>query len=118
MNYNKQKILSNILLFWKTWLGFLLLSCSSPSVPTDAIQTGKLPDIFPDYTGVTIPSNLCPTNFMLPDCDEAVACLSFGDLSFTYGEDNKIIIEGFQHVGEPVVLIDSDYEQAIGNLIE
>lgn len=33
-------------------------------------------------------------------------------------EDNKIIIEGFQHVGEPVVLIDSDYEQAIGNLIE
>lgn len=93
MNYDKQKILSNILLFWKTWLGFLLLSCSSPSVPTDAIQTGKLPDIFPDYTGVTIPSNLCPTNFMLPDCDEAVACLSFGDLSFTYGEDNKIIID-------------------------
>jgi hypothetical protein len=93
MNYDKQKILSNILLFWKAWLGFLLLSCSSPSVPTDAIQTGKLPDIFPDYTGVTIPSNLCPTNFMLPDCDEAVACLSFGDLSFTYGEDNKIIID-------------------------
>ena len=76
MNYNKQKILSNILLFWKTWLGFLLLSCSSPSVPTDAIPTGKLPDIFPDYTGVTIPSNLCPTNFMLPDCDEAATCPS------------------------------------------
>ena len=24
--------------------------------------------------------------------------------------DNKSIIDGFQHVGEPVVLIDSDYE--------
>ena len=74
-------------------LFFLLLSCSSPSIPTDALQTNKLPDIFPDYTGVTIPSNLCPTNFMLPDCEEAVACLSFGDISFTYGDDNKIIID-------------------------
>ena len=74
-------------------LFFLLLSCSSPSIPTDATKTGKAPDIFPDYTGVTIPSNLCPTNFMLPDCEEAVACLSFGDISFTYGDDNKIIID-------------------------
>jgi Tol biopolymer transport system component len=30
---------------------------------------------------------------MLPDCEEAVACLSFGDISFTYGDDNKIIID-------------------------
>ena len=74
-------------------LFFLLLSCSSPSIPTDATKTGKAPEIFPDYTGVTIPSNLCPTNFMLPDCEEAVACLSFGDISFTYGDDNKIIID-------------------------
>ncbi len=74
-------------------LFFLILSCSSPSIPTDATKTGKAPEIFPDYTGVTIPSNLCPTNFMLPDCEEAVACLSFGDISFTYGDDNKIIID-------------------------
>ena len=74
-------------------LFFLLLSCSSPSIPTNATKTGKAPEIFPDYTGVTIPSNLCPTNFMLPDCEEAVACLSFGDISFTYGDDNKIIID-------------------------
>jgi hypothetical protein len=32
--------------------------------------------------------------------------------------DNKSIVEGFQHVGEPVVLIDSDYEQTIEKLID
>ena len=30
---------------------------------------------------------------MLTDCDEAVARLSFGELSFTYGEDNKVVID-------------------------
>lgn len=73
--------------------GLFLLSCSGPSVPTDATHTDKLPDIYPDYSEVTIPANLCPTNFMLPDCEEAVACLSFGNLSFTYGDDNKIVID-------------------------
>ena len=73
--------------------GLFLLSCSGPSVPTDATHTDKLPDIYPDYSGGTIPANLCPTNFMLPDCEEAVACLSFGNLSFTYGDDNKIVID-------------------------
>lgn len=70
-----------------------LVSCSGPSVPSDAVSTGKTPAIYPDYTGVTIPSNLCPTNFMLPDCEEAVARLTAGDLSFTYGEDNKVVID-------------------------
>ena len=73
--------------------GLFLLSCSSPSIPSDATHTDKQPDIYPDYNGVTIPANISPTNFMLPDCEEAVACLSFGNLSFTYGDDNKIIID-------------------------
>ena len=85
------KILSKILPLGGLW--GLILSCSSPSIPTDATHTDKLPDIYPDYTGVTIPANLCPTNFMLPDCEEAVARLSFNGLSFTYGDENKIIID-------------------------
>ena len=32
--------------------------------------------------------------------------------------DNKSIVKGFQNVGEPVVLIDSDYEQTIEKLID
>ena len=61
------KILSKILPLGGLW--GLILSCTSPSIPTDATHTDKLPDIYPDYTGVTIPANLCPTNFMLPDCE-------------------------------------------------
>ena len=87
------KILSKILPLGGLGGLLLLASCSGPSVPTDATRTDKLPDIYPDYSGVTIPANLCPTNFMLPDCEEAVASLSFGDLTFTYGDDNKIIID-------------------------
>ena len=85
------KILSKILPLGGLW--GLILSCTSPSIPTNATHTDKLPDIYPDYTGVTIPANLCPTNFMLPDCEEAVARLSFNGLSFTYGDENKIIID-------------------------
>lgn len=32
--------------------------------------------------------------------------------------DNKSVIEGFRHVGEQVVLIDSDYEQTIEKLLD
>lgn len=74
-------------------VSLVMSSCSGPSVPSDAAKTGKNPVIYPDYIGVTVPSNLCPTNFMLTDCDGAVARLSFGELSFTYGEDNKIVID-------------------------
>lgn len=71
----------------------MAVSCSAPSVPADATKTDSMPVIFPDYTEVTVPSNLCPTNFMLPGYEEAVARLSFGNLSFTYGEDNKVVID-------------------------
>ena len=32
--------------------------------------------------------------------------------------DNKSIINGFQHVGEQIILIDSDYEQTIEKLLD
>ena len=32
--------------------------------------------------------------------------------------DNKSVIDGFQHVGEQIVLIDSDYEQTIKDLLD
>jgi hypothetical protein len=32
--------------------------------------------------------------------------------------DNKSIINGFQHVGEQIVLIDSDYKQTIKRLLD
>jgi len=48
----------------------------------------------PDYTEVTIPANLCPTNFSVKEgTREVVARLSAGNASYTYGDDNKIIID-------------------------
>lgn len=71
-----------------------ICSCGHPSVPTDARKENKMPTIYPDYTEVTIPSNLCPTNFMMDTpCDEVVARLTVGDKSYTYGSGNKVVID-------------------------
>lgn len=82
------KILRNIILL----LIVALASCGRPSVPEGAKSSGALPGIFPDYTNVTVPSNICPLNFMVKDCDGIVARLTAGSESFTYGEGNKVLI--------------------------
>jgi hypothetical protein len=41
---------------------FALWACSNQQ-PDNAIQAGKLPDIFPKYYGTTIPYNIAPLNF-------------------------------------------------------
>ncbi|MBQ0073555.1 MAG: PD40 domain-containing protein [Prevotella sp.] len=70
------------------------ISCGHPAVPDNAQQSNALPTIFPDYTEVTIPSNICPLNFMLRDgSDAVVARLTVDDKSYTYGDDNKVIID-------------------------
>jgi len=51
----KEYILGLILLFF--------VSCSH--VVPDSKETDKIPSIFPDYSGVTIPSNIAPLNFRL-----------------------------------------------------
>ena len=45
--------------------GWLLASCASE--PKDVSKLGKLPDIYPDYIGVTIPADIAPLNFNLDD---------------------------------------------------
>ena len=67
----------------------LLSSCGRPEVPETYIETQALPLIRPDYTEVTMPANICPPNFaVLQGTREVVA-----RLSYTYGEDGKIIID-------------------------
>lgn len=39
----------------------------SVHAPENAVQTGELPSIFPDYYGTTIPFNIAPLNFKLKD---------------------------------------------------
>ena len=45
----------------------ILTACNHPSVPTNAQKENRLPRIFPDYTDVTIPPNICPLNFAVQE---------------------------------------------------
>lgn len=72
----------------------LLLTACRPSVPKISSPVGQLPVICPDYTEVTIPCNLCPTNFGVRDSgSEIVARLSAGSLSFICGEGKSVLID-------------------------
>lgn len=75
------------------FLTVLLASCR-PAVPTQSTSAGRLPHIQPDYVDVTIPVNLCPTNFgVREEGREVVARLSTPSLSFTYGKGKQVLID-------------------------
>ncbi|MBR6031598.1 MAG: PD40 domain-containing protein [Bacteroidaceae bacterium] len=78
MNYNK--LLSILVL--------ALAACHSASVPESYTQSESLPDIYPDYTDVTIPVNIAPLTFMINgEADEMVARLTFGNEEMVLGGD-------------------------------
>lgn len=74
----------------------VVASCTShPEVPSDAVKTDAMPGIFPDYTEVTVPCNIAPLNFMLPDSlySLCVARFTAADGSTqTYGDGVKVLI--------------------------
>lgn len=51
----------------------LLNSCGNRHIPKDYDETVKKPVIFPDYTGLTIPPNIAPLNFMIKEPGEKFA---------------------------------------------
>ncbi len=49
-------------------LAALVLACGSPSIPpTNTTPVKHRPHIDPDYSGVTIPANIAPLNFMIEE---------------------------------------------------
>ncbi|MBQ0022338.1 MAG: PD40 domain-containing protein [Prevotellaceae bacterium] len=75
-------------------IALIIAACGHPSVPTDAKQESRLPKIYPDYTEVTIPCNICPLNFAVQEgATEAVARLTYPGGELTYGEDCNILID-------------------------
>ena len=50
---------------------WMMAACSSR--PTNVSKEDKLPEIYPDYVGVTIPAEIAPLNFNYGD--EAVSCM-------------------------------------------
>lgn len=72
----------------------LMTACGHPSVPSSYTSKNETPVIFPDYTDVTIPCNIAPTNFAVQDgSDEAVARFTFNGGEYTYGDGAKISID-------------------------
>ncbi len=68
-----------------------LLSCG-PRVPSEYMASPSLPEIFPDYTNVTIPVNIAPLTFeMSGEADEMVARFTVPAVSST---DNELIVGG------------------------
>ena len=56
---------------------FELMSCSSE--PKGLARMGKLPEIYPDYIGVTIPADIAPLNFNVKDdAFDRVDVVAFG----------------------------------------
>lgn len=75
----------------------MLTACGShPDVPSNCTSSNATPVIYPDYVGVTIPSNIAPLSFMLKDTTytDCVARLTAADgKSLTYGDGLKVMID-------------------------
>lgn len=71
----------------------LLTACNSVSIPDNAEAVNAKPEIYPDYTDVTVPSNICPLNFCVTGSEETVARLSAGGKTVVCGEGCDVIID-------------------------
>lgn len=72
----------------------LLVACGHPSVPSSYTNENRKPNIYPDYTDVTVPCNIAPLNFMMQEnCEDVVARFTFPGGEYTYGEGTKVIID-------------------------
>lgn len=73
----------------------LLTSCTSaPSIPASYKQENRIPNIFPDYTNVTIPCNIAPLNFAVQEGAESVVARLTSDAGeYIYGTEDKVIID-------------------------
>ena len=58
----------------------MVIGCASPSVPDVFTETDRLPNIYPDYTNVTVPINMAPLTFQLDEsADDMVARFAVGE---------------------------------------
>ena len=71
-----------------------IVACDHPTVPNNAQQESRLPHIYPDYTEVTIPFNICPLNFAVQEgASEVVAKFTYEGGGHVYGKNQKVLID-------------------------
>ena len=70
-----------------------ILSACNPWREPSAVSDAE-PVIFPDYSGVTVPSDIAPLNFMVEDAShiQAVCTVSGSEIAAVKGEDGVIVI--------------------------
>lgn len=81
----------NTIIFRRLLLALSLVLCIAcgDKIPENARKTHSLPTIYPDYTEVTIPANIAPLRFMLPDFKgEAICHIAAGEHALTERADN------------------------------
>ena len=68
-------------------ISILLAGCSA-SVPKVDKVVDELPSIYPDYTGITVPSNISPLRFKVSgEVEDAIALLAYGDYEWVEKAD-------------------------------
>lgn len=75
----------------KTHVALLLLLAilwGCTPAPKNVNETDRLPDIYPDYIGVTVPKNIAPLNFLVRDSCEAVYVTATAD-DYEIKSDNR-----------------------------
>ena len=83
----------------------IMAACTHPAVPEDAQKESRLPHIYPDYTEVTIPCNICPLNFAVREnASEVVAKFTFpgGEIAYGRMETHAEGCQGEEHAGGSV----------------
>ena len=84
------------LVFFPLLCLLLIVSCTShPEIPEVCKTVDALPAIYPDYTNVTVPSNIAPLNFMLADTaytDIVAVFESATGKQLAYGKSGKVIV--------------------------
>ena len=80
----------------------LLASCTRREAK-DCVDA--LPEIYPDYIGVTVPANICPLNFSVPNAEHIRAII-------TNDKGETLDVSGSDHIEIPV----KAWQKAIGPL--
>ncbi len=67
-------------------LSLCLTACTHVEVPAQFSETPRLPAVYPDYTGVTVPVNIAPLSMELTTtAEDAVTRYSYGNLEILCG---------------------------------
>ena len=71
------------------WALLMATACQQATVPTSFTDTGRQPDIYPDYRDVTVPVNIAPLTFEMDStaADEMVARFSTEGYELVSGGD-------------------------------